>query len=241
MDEGKTLWGEFSKGFITTNPLLVLMVGLCSALAISTRVENCIFMGLAVIFVLTCSNVIISLIRNFIPDQIRIPIYIVVIASFVTIVDLTLKTIPAVYERLGVWIPLIVVNCIILARAEGYASDAKVSHAFMDGLGIGLGYTLVLLIMSVFRELLGTGKIVMFNKTIINLGIKDMPVILILFPGAFITYALLSALLKWYQERKMTLEIPKELPEGLPEGAYAYETLRQDGYSSAPPIESKEQ
>ena len=100
MEEKRTLWGEFSKGLITTNPLFVLMVGLCSALAISTRVESCIFMGLAVIFVLTCSNVIISLIRNFIPDQIRIPIYIVVIASFVTIVDLTLKTIPAVYERL---------------------------------------------------------------------------------------------------------------------------------------------
>ncbi|RJP31571.1 MAG: RnfABCDGE type electron transport complex subunit E [Actinobacteria bacterium] len=202
MEKERTLWGEFSKGFITTNPLLVLMVGLCSALAISTKVENCIFMGLAVIFVLTCSNVIISLIRNFIPDQIRIPIYIVVIASFVTIVDLTLKTIPAVYERLGVWIPLIVVNCIILARAEGYASDAKVSHALMDGLGIGLGYTIVLLIMSTFRELLGTGKIVMFNTTIVTLGTDKMPVIFILFPGAFITFALLSALLQWYQQHR---------------------------------------
>src|SRR4030042_3298832 len=197
-------------------------------------------MGLAVIFVLTCSNVIISLIRKFIPDQIRIPIYIVVIASFVTIVDLTLKTMPAIYERLGVWIPLIVVNCIILARAEGYASSAKVSHAFMDGLGIGRGSTSVLLIMSVFRELFGSGKIVIFNKTLINLGIKNMPVILILFPGAFITYALLSALLAWYQERKTTIEISRELPEGLPEGAYAYETLRQSGRPSAPPVETKE-
>jgi electron transport complex protein RnfE len=202
MEKERTLWGELSKGFITTNPLLVLMVGLCSALAISTKVESCIFMGLAVIFVLTCSNVIIALIKGFIPDQIRIPIYIVVIASFVTIVDLTLKTMPAVYDRLGVWIPLIVVNCIILARAEGYASSAKVSHAFMDGLGIGLGYTSVLLIMSVFRELLGTGKIVLFNTTIINIGVNDMPVILILFPGAFITFALLAAVLQWYQDRK---------------------------------------
>ncbi|MGQ9474550.1 MAG: electron transport complex subunit RsxE [Actinomycetota bacterium] len=201
-EKERTLWGELRKGFITTNPLLVLMVGLCSALAISTRVENCIFMGLSVIFVLTCSNVIISLIRNFIPEQVRIPIYIVVIASFVTIVDLTLKTIPAVYERLGVWIPLIVVNCIILARAEGYASTARVSHAFMDGLGIGMGYTTVLLIMSVFRELFGTGKIIIFDKTIINLHIKAVPVILIMFPGAFITFALLSALLQWYQARK---------------------------------------
>jgi electron transport complex protein RnfE len=133
---------------------------------------------------------------------VRIPIYIVVIASFVTIVDLTLKTIPAVYERLGVWIPLIVVNCIILARAEGYASSAKVSHAFMDGLGIGMGYTSVLLIMSVFRELFGTGKIVLFEKKVIDLHIKAVPMILIMFPGAFITYALLSALLQWYQARK---------------------------------------
>src|SRR4030042_4241694 len=211
MEKKRTNFGEFIKGFIRVNPLLVLMVGLCSSLAISTKVENCIFMGLAVIFVLTCSNMIISLIRNCIPDQIRIPIYIVVIASFVTIVDLTLKTIPAVYERLGVWIPLIVVNCIILARAEGYASDAKVSHAAMAGLGIGVGYTSVLLIMSVFRELFGSGKIVIFNKTLINLGIKNMPVILILFPGAFITYALLSALLAWYQERKTTIEISREL------------------------------
>jgi electron transport complex protein RnfE len=202
MQKERTLFGEFIKGFVGTNPLLVLMVGLCSALAISTKVENCIFMGLAVIFVLTCSNVIIASIRGFIPDQVRIPIYIVVIASFVTIVDLTLKTMPAVYERLGVWIPLIVVNCIILARAEGYASSAKVSHALMDGLGIGLGYTSVLLIMSVFRELFGTGKIVLFDKTILNLHIKATPVILIMFPGAFITYAMLSALLQWYQDRR---------------------------------------
>lgn len=208
-EKERTLWGEFKKGFITTNPLLVLMVGLCSSLAISTKVENCIFMGLAVIFVLTCSNVIISLIRNFIPDQVRIPIFIVVIASFVTIVDLTLKTMPAVYERLGVWIPLIVVNCIILARAEGYASSAKVSHALMDGLGIGMGYTVVLLIMSTFRELIGTGKIVLFKTTVIDLHIQAMPVIFIMFPGAFITFALLSALLQWYQVRKKS-----ELEEG---------------------------
>ncbi len=203
MDKKETLFGEFVKGIVRVNPLLVLMVGLCSALAISTSVENCIFMGMAVIFVLTCSNVIISLIRRFIPEQIRIPIYIVVIASFVTIVDLTLKGyFEAVHKQLGVWIPLIVVNCLILARAEGYASDARVSHALMDGLGIGLGYTCVLLIMSVFRELFGSGKIEMFGTTIVSLGSKSMPAILILFPGAFITFAMLSALLQWYQQRK---------------------------------------
>ncbi len=194
---------EFTKGFIHTNPLLVLMVGLCSALAISTSVENSIFMGLSVIFVLTCSNVIISMIRKFIPDQIRIPIFIVVIASFVTIVDLVLKGFfKPIYDSLGVWIPLIVVNCIILARAEGYAYTNKVSYAALDGLGLGLGYTCVLLIMSVFRELLGTGKIVFGDTAIIDLGSNSMPVILVMFPGAFITFAMLLALLQWYNHRK---------------------------------------
>jgi electron transport complex protein RnfE len=178
-------------------------VGLCSALAVSTKVENCIFMGLAVIFVLVCSNIIISLIRNFIPDQIRIPIFIVVIASFVTIVDLFLRAyFKPIYERLGVWIPLIVVNCIILARAEGYASDHPVRDSALDGLGIGLGYTLVLLVMAFFRELLGTGQIVLFDRTIISLGTDNMPIIFILFPGAFITFALMAAALQWYQDRK---------------------------------------
>ncbi len=203
MEKRRTMFGEFIKGVVRINPLLVLMVGLCSALAISTRVESCIFMGLAVIFVTVCSNVIISLMRGFIPDQIRIPIYIVVIASFVTIVDLTIRGFfEPVHKQLGVWIPLIVVNCLILARAEGYAYGAKVSHAFMDGLGIGLGFTCVLLIMGVFRELFGTGEIEMFGTTIISLGSKSMPAILILFPGAFITFAMLSALLQWYQQRK---------------------------------------
>ena len=194
---------EFTKGFIHTNPLLVLMVGLCSALAISTSVENSVFMGLSVIFVLTCSNVIISLIRRLIPDQIRIPIFIVVIASFVTIVDLVLKGFfKPIYDQLGVWIPLIVVNCIILARAEGYAYTNKVSFAFLDGLGLGLGYTCVLLVMSVFRELLGTGRIVFGDSAVIDIGSNSMPVILVMFPGAFITFAMLLALLQWYNDRR---------------------------------------
>ena len=203
MMEKKGYRYEFTKGVVRENPLLVLMVGLCSALAVSTKVENCIFMGLAVIFVLVCSNIIISLIRGFIPDQIRIPIFIVVIASFVTIVDLFLRAyFKPIYERLGVWIPLIVVNCIILARAEGYASDHPVRDSALDGLGIGLGYTVVILIMAIFRELLGTGRIVLFDRTIISLGTESMPIILILFPGAFITFALLAAALQWYQDRK---------------------------------------
>ncbi|MDY6795335.1 MAG: electron transport complex subunit RsxE [Actinomycetota bacterium] len=203
MGDRKSATGELTNGLVRSNPLLVLMVGLCSALAVSTKVENCIFMGVAVIFVLVCSNVIISLIRRFIPDQVRIPIFIVIIASFVTIVDLTLKGyFKPVYDRLGVWIPLIVVNCIILARAEGYASQNRVRYAAMDGIGIGLGYTAVILIMAVFRELMGTGQIVLFEKTIINFGTSSMPVIFIMFPGAFITFALLAAALQWYQDRR---------------------------------------
>ncbi len=204
MEEETTFWHEFSKGFILENPLMVLMVGLCAALAISNRVENGIFMGLSVTFVLVCSNVLISLIRKSIPDQIRIPIFIVVIASFVTIVDLGLKAyFPPVYERLGVWIPLIVVNCIILARAEGYAYKASVKNALADGLGMGAGYTMVLLIMGVIRELLGTGRIVIFEKTLINISPPfNPPAIFILFPGAFLTFACLMALLNRYKMRK---------------------------------------
>ena len=134
---------EFTKGFIHTNPVLVLMVGLCSTLAISTSVENSIFMGISVIFVLTFSNIIISMIRKFIPDEIRIPIFIVVIAAFVTIVDLILKRFLQAHLRpVGRMDPLIVVNCIILARAEGYAYTNKVSYSALDGLGLGLGYTM---------------------------------------------------------------------------------------------------
>lgn len=203
MDEETTGWHEFKKGFILQNPLMVLMVGLCSSLAISNRVENGIFMGMAATFVLVFSNVIIASIRKYTPDQIRIPIFIVVIASFVTIVDLSMKAyFPAVYDRLGVWIPLIVVNCIILARAEGYAYKHSVRHSFLDGLGMGAGYTMVLLIMGVIRELLGTGKIVLFDKMIISLGPFNPPVIFILFPGAFLTFGCLTALLNRYEMRK---------------------------------------
>ncbi len=204
MEEQTTFWYEFKKGFILENPLMVLMVGLCSSLAISNRLENGIFMGISATFVLVFSNVIIAAIRKWIPDQIRIPIFIVVIASFVTIVDLALKAyFPPVYDRLGVWIPLIVVNCIILARAEGYAYKNNVKNALADGLGMGAGYTCVLLIMGFIRELLGTGKIVLFDKTLFNIAPPyNPPAIFILFPGAFLTFACLMALLNRYKMRK---------------------------------------
>ncbi|MBU4194979.1 MAG: electron transport complex subunit RsxE [Actinobacteria bacterium] len=203
MDDGTTLWDEFKKGVITENALLKLMVGLCSALAVSNRLENGIFMGIAATFVLVCSNILIALIRERIPYQIRIPIFIIIIASFVTVVDLVMKAyVPVVYERLGVWIPLIVVNCMILARAEGYASKNSVAYAAVDGLGIGVGYTLVLLVMGFVRELLGTGKIILFEKTIVSLGPFNPPLIFVMFPGAFLTFGIMMALLNRYESRK---------------------------------------
>lgn len=218
MEQKTTAWHEFSKGFVLENPLMKLMVGLCSSLAVSNRVENGIFMGIAVTFVLVFSNVIIASIRKKIPDQIRIPIFIVVIASFVTIVDLSMKAyFPAVYARLGVWIPLIVVNCIILARAEGYAYKNTVFNSFMDGLGMGIGYTCVLLIMGFIRELLGTGSIVMFNTRLVSLGPFNAPAIFILFPGAFLTFGCLMALLQRYEMRKKAaLEVKKGAMAGTP-------------------------
>lgn len=192
----KSIWKEFIKGVLIENPLLKLMIGLCSALAVSTKAENAIFMGGAATFVILFSNIIVSLFRKIIPKQVRIPIYIVIIASFVTIVDLVMRAyFPAVYESLGVWIPLIVVNCMILGRAEAFASKHPVSVSIFDGLGMGAGYTIVLLVMGVFRELFGTGKIIAFDTLIVSLGAGfEPPRILIMFPGAFLTFGFLVAI-----------------------------------------------
>jgi len=200
----KDLWQDFKKGMLTENALMRLMIGLCSALAVSTRVENGIFLGLGATFVLLCSNTIISSLRKIIPDQVRIPMFIVVIASFVTVVDLTMKAyFTPIYERLGVWIPLIVVNCMILGRAEAFASKHPVIRSVSDGLGMGIGYTLVLMTMGFIRELLGSGSIVLFEKTIISFGPNfQPPTIMIMFPGAFLTFGLLIGLLNRVQAKE---------------------------------------
>ncbi|MCK4236936.1 MAG: electron transport complex subunit E, partial [Candidatus Krumholzibacteria bacterium] len=153
-------WKEFIKGFWSENPIFRLALGLCPTLAVTTTAENGIGMGLASTFVLVCSNTVISSIRNFIPGKIRIPVFIVTIATFVTIVDLVMNGyFHALHKSLGLFIPLIVVNCIILGRAEAFASKNSVAISIIDGFGMGAGFTVALVIIGAIRELLGNGTI----------------------------------------------------------------------------------
>ncbi len=186
-------WKEFIKGFWSENPIFRLVLGLCPTLAVTTTAENGIGMGLASTFVLVCSNAMISLMRNLIPKKVRIPAFIVTIATFVTIVDLVMNGyFHALHKSLGLFIPLIVVNCIILGRAEAFASKNSVGYAIIDGLGMGLGFTMSLVIIGSIRELLGNGTI--FNITIFGDGY--MPLLLVVLPpGAFIVLGVLLGLM----------------------------------------------
>ena len=156
----KKFFNEFLKGIIRENPTFVLALGLCPTLAVSISVINGIGMGIAATFVLLGSNIIISLLKNFIPDRIRIPCFIVVIATFVTITEMTMKAYsPALNRALGIYVPLIVVNCIVLGRAEAYAQKSTVINSLFDGLGMGVGFTLALILISGIREFLGAGTL----------------------------------------------------------------------------------
>ena len=180
-------------GVLTENPIFRLMLGMCPTLAITTAATNGIGMGLATTFVLIGSNVVIAALRNFIPPKVRIPAFIVIIASFVTIVQLLLKAfVPALDKSLGIFIPLIVVNCIILGRAEAFASKNPVGAAFLDGLGMGLGFTIALLIIASIREILGKGAI--FGAALFG---KDFApaLMMAMAPGGFITLGLLIGLI----------------------------------------------
>ena len=181
----------FTNGIIKENPLLVLMIGLCSSLAVTTSVPNGLGMGGAMTFVLLMSEIIISLFRKLIPDSIRIPIFIVVIASFTTIVDLVMQAyLPELSQSMGVFIPLIVVNCILLGRAEAFAAKNGPLPSMFDGIGMGLGFTLGLTTLGAVRELLGTGKI--FGLTIYP---EDYGMLVfVLAPGAFIALGFLIAI-----------------------------------------------
>ena len=186
-------WKEFAKGFWSENPIFRLVLGLCPTLAVTTTAENGIGMGLAATFVLVCSNAVIALLRGFIPKKIRIPAFIVTIATFVTIVDLVMNGyFHALHKSLGLFIPLIVVNCIILGRAEAFASKNGVFISIVDGLGMGFGFTISLVLIGAIRELLGNGTI--FGATIF--GGSYLPLLLmILPPGAFIVLGVLLGLM----------------------------------------------
>lgn len=181
---------EVTKGIIKENPVLCLVLGTCPTLAVTTAASNAIGMGLAATLVLICSNAVISALRKVIPDKVRIPAYITIIATFVTIVQMIVKAfVPAIDESLGIFLPLIVVNCIILGRAEMYASKNSVIPSMLDGLGMGIGFTVTLLLMGSIREILGNGT--WFGHTLIpEFGI----LIFILPPGGFFVFGMLIAL-----------------------------------------------
>ena len=190
----------FSRGLWKDNPIFRLLLGLCPTLAVTTSVENGLGMGLASTFVLLCSNIIVSLLRDFIPKKVRIPAYIVVIASFVTIVDLTMHAyFFELHKSLGLFIPLIVVNCIILGRAEAFASRNTVGLSIVDGLGMGLGFTLGLAILGGVRELLGSGTLLGFG--VFGQGYPPM-LVMILPPGAFLSLGLLLAGMNKLEEKR---------------------------------------
>lgn len=189
----------FFNGLITENPTFVQALGLCPTLAVSSSLKNSLGMGLAATFVLACSNVIISLIKDVIPSKVRIPAYVVVIAAFVTIVDMAMHAyVPTIHKSLGLFIPLIVVNCIILGRAEAFANKNNMFLSLIDGIGMGLGFTLGLSVLGIIREVLGAGQILGHN--VLWSDYKPM-LAAILAPGAFFTIGLLLGLMALIRKR----------------------------------------
>jgi len=195
----KKLWNIFKAGLVTDNPLLILMIGLCSALAVTSSVSNGIGMGLAMTFVLLFSEIFVSIFRKVIPSSVRMPIFLIIIGGFTTIVDLVLKAyFPELSKSMGVFIPLIVVNCIIMGRVEAFSYKQKLVDSIFDALGMGLGYTWVLVGMSAFREVLGNGTF---------LGAQVMPqsyqpiLFFILPPGGFLIFGLFISFNIWMKGR----------------------------------------
>ncbi|HRY53828.1 MAG TPA: electron transport complex subunit E [Spirochaetia bacterium] len=203
----KRLWNIFKQGIIFENPLLMLMIGLCSALAVTTSVSNAVGMGVAMTFVMLCSEIMISAFRKVIPNSVRIPIFIVIIAAFTTIIDYVMQAyFPELSKSMGVFIPLIVVNCIIMGRVEAFAYKQKVPDAIVDSLGMGLGYTWVMVGIAALRELLGNGTLA---------GTQVMPASFqpILFftmsPGGFLVFALFISFNIWLKGRMAKAQAAK--------------------------------
>lgn len=198
------MFGDLTKGLFRENPILVLMLGLCPFLAVSVSLQNAVGMGLAATFVLVASNAIISLFGRYFPSKIRIPCFIVVIATFVTIVEMVMSAwLPDLNQSLGIFIPLIVVNCIILGRAEAFASRHPVFPSLLDGIGMGLGFTLALVMISFIREVLGSGKF--WGITITSYyapeGFIKPAAVMVMAPGAFVIIGLIMGFRNWRRAR----------------------------------------
>ena len=202
----KELTKEFTKGIIKENPIFIIMLGLCPTLAVSTQVINAIGMGAGVIFVLLGSNIFVSLLKDFIPEKVRIPCYIVIIATFVTIVDLVMQAwFPPLSKSLGVFVQLIVVNCVILGRAEAFANKNNISKSVFDALGMGIGFTIGLLLISIIREVFGAGTITLFAINSIGFdgviklpGLSSLPARVVgLSSGALLVMGLLLGFFNW--------------------------------------------
>jgi electron transport complex protein RnfE len=198
-----TKWHIFTRGLIKENAVLVLMIGLCPALATSGTVRDGFGMGIAATFVLFFSNIIIAMIRKKVPNEVRIPIFIIIISTFVTIVDYFMQAYqPDLYRMLGVFVPLIVVNCMILGRAEAYASKNSVVNSALDGLGVGVGFTLILTVMGTIREILGSGTFL--GMPVFGESFTKSPVVFMaLSPGAFLVIGILKALINKYFKQEV--------------------------------------
>jgi len=198
--DGTGFWKEFAKGIVISNPVFILTLGLCPVLAVTTSVTNALGMGAGVIFVLLCSNIIIASIRKATPGLVRIPVFIVVIATFVTILSLVFEAyLPPLHRSLGIYLSRIVVNCIILGRAEVFASKNPVLPSIADALGIGIGFTIALVIISFSREVLGTGGLEVFGRQLFKLPVLSIHPLTFFIspPGAFLVIGSLLALFRW--------------------------------------------
>lgn len=209
MAKNNQLRGVFVNGIFNENPVFRLVLGTCPVIAVTTSVTNAIGMGMAATLVLLGSNLVISALRSFIPNKVRIPAYMVVISTFVTIIQLLMQAfVPALYEALGIFLPLIVVNCIILARAEAFAGKNAVMPSIADGIGMGIGFTFALILISAVREFFGTGSIMGFQL----MGASFEPVLLfILAPGGFLVFGLLLGIINAIVDKRKASKANKEV------------------------------